>query len=55
MPRKRIVIRSQSKATTRVVQTQNDTAFCVCPDPTHTLPVMEEDQKKEFKSLLKNL
>ena len=52
-PAKRIVTRSQSKAKTQVVQTQTDTEFCVCPTQKHTLPIMAEGQKEEFKNLLK--
>ena len=48
---KRIVTRSQSKAKTQVAQT--DTEFCVCPDPPHTLPIMDPVQREEFKSLFK--
>ena len=41
-PAKRIVTHSQSKRTTEVSQTQTDADFCVCLDPTHTLPIMDQ-------------
>jgi len=52
-PAKRIVTCSQSKAKTQVPQTQTDGEFCVRLDPTHTLPIMDEAQKEEFKALFK--
>ena len=52
-PTTRIVTRSQSKAKTQVAQTQTDTGFCVCPTQKHTLPIMDEGQKEEFKNLFK--
>lgn len=54
-PAKRIVTRSQSKAKTQVAQTQTDTEFCICPTQKHTLPIMDEGQKEEFKNLFKEL
>ena len=50
---KQIVTRSQSRAKTHVPQTQTDTEFCVCPTQTHTLPIMDETHKEEFKNLFK--
>ena len=52
-PAKRIVTRSQSKAKTQVAQTQTDTEFCVCPTQQHTLSILDEGQKEEFKNLFK--
>ena len=50
-PVKRIITRSQSKAKTQVAQTQTDTEFCVCPDPTHKVPIMDAAQKEELTTL----
>ena len=52
-PAKRIVTRSQSKAKTQVAQTQTDKEFCVCLTQEHTLSIMDEGQKEEFKNLFK--
>ena len=52
-PINRIVTRSQSQAKTQIAQTQTDTEFCVCPTQKHTLPIMDEGQKKEFQDMFK--
>ena len=51
---KRIITRSQSKAKTQVAQTQTDTEFCVCPDLTHKVPIMDAAQKTELTNLFKD-
>ena len=43
---KRIITRSQSKAKTQVAQTQTDTEFCVCPDLTHKVPIMDKSVQR---------
>ena len=53
VPVKRIIPRSQSKVKTQVAQTQTDTEFCVCPDPPHTLPIMDPAQKEEFANAVR--
>ena len=34
---------------------QTDTKFCVCPDPTHKVPIMDAVQKEELTNLFKEL
>ena len=52
-PVKHILTRSQSKAKTQVAATQTDNEYCVCPYPTHKVPIMDAAQKEELTNLFK--